>query len=129
MTTIIAHVGDLHVNSSVGLMAHSVTKDDGQIVRQSPIQEWLWANWLDYWEKTAAHKQDLDATVLGIINGDWGDINTHSGFQLVEPYNYDTILEMMAAAVVPMLAACDQVIVVRGTEAHVGGSEIGRAHV
>ena len=121
MTTIFAHWGDLHVNSSVGLMPPGVTLDDGQTVIQSKTQQWLWKNTVDYWEKTAQFKRRKKARVVGLINGDWGDINTHSGFQLIEPFNRDVVLEMMVAAVAPMRKVCDDIIVCRGTEAHTGG--------
>jgi len=121
MTTIVAHVGDLHVNSSVGLMSPDVVLDDGQRILQSATQRWLWNNWLDYWKRTAEYKEEMQATVLGIINGDWGDLNRHSAFQLLEPVNRDVVLEMMQSAVQPMLEVCDKIVVVRGTEAHVGG--------
>ena len=121
MTTIIAHVGDLHVNSSVALMPPKVTKDDGQTVLQSATQRWLWRNWLDYWKLTAEHKRERNASVVGIINGDWGDINKHSKFQLIEPVNEDIVLDMMIETIAPMRKVCDTIIVVRGTEAHTGG--------
>jgi len=121
MPTIVSHVGDLHVNSSVGLMPPIVTLDDGQKVKQSKTQRWLWKNWLDFWARTAQYKKEQDARVVGIINGDWGDINSYSGFQLIEPENYDVVLRMMVDAVVPMREVCDEIIVCRGTESHVGG--------
>jgi len=122
MTTIVAHVGDLHVNSSVALMPPQVTKDDGQTVSASKTQKWLWKKWLDYWDKTALYKKKTGARVVGVINGDWCDMNTHSGFQLVEPNNPDTVLDMMVSTVEPMQKVCDDIVVVRGTEAHTGGA-------
>ena len=136
-TTIIAHVGDLHVNSTVALMPPKVKKDDGLIVLQSATQRWIWSKWLSYWKETAYYKQKVGARVIGVINGDWGDMNHHSGFQLVEQSNPDVVLDMMIDAVAPMRAVCDEIIVIRGTEAHTGGvgwlenraaQEIGAAH-
>jgi len=121
VSIIVAAVGDLHVNSTVGLMPPKVRRDDGQVVLQSPTQRWLWENWCDFWTLTAAMKVKLGARVIGFLNGDWGDINTHSGFQLVEPNNRDTVLDIMVEAVEPMRRACDEIVVIRGTEAHVGG--------
>jgi len=121
MTTIIAHVGDLHVNSSVALMPLKVRKDDGQLVCASKTQEWLWSNWLAFWEETAAYKKKYGARVIGVINGDWCDMNTHSGFQLIEPNNPDTVIDYMVETVEPMRKACDEIVVGRGTEAHTGG--------
>ena len=122
MTVIVAHVGDLHVNSAVALMPASVTRDDGQTVLPSKTQRWLWANWLDYWSKTAHYKQASGARVIGVINGDWGDVNRHSQFQLIEPVNTDTVIDMMVAVAEPMRRVCDDIVIVRGTEAHTGGA-------
>ena len=122
MTTIIAHVGDLHVNSSVALMPLEVRKDDGQVVLASKSQKWLWSNWVKFWAETKAYKQKTGAHVIGVINGDWCDMNTHSGFQLIEPNNPDTVIDMMIETVQPMRVVCDDIVVVRGTEAHTGGA-------
>ena len=121
MTTIIAHVGDLHVNSTVGLMPKRVVLDDGQVVTQSKSQRWLWERWLDFWDRTKEYKRRTQAKTVCVINGDWGDMNTHSGFQLVEPNNPDVVIDMMVEAIEPMRPICDDIVVVRGTEAHTGG--------
>jgi hypothetical protein len=102
-------------------MPPKVYLDDGQVVHASKTQKWLWSCWLDYWERTAEFKKELGAPVIGVINGDWGDVNTHSGFQLIEPMNPDVVLDMMVATVQPMLPVCDKRVIVRGTEAHTGG--------
>ena len=123
MTIIIAHVSDLHVNSSVALMPPSVQRDDGQVVTPSRSQQWLWRKWLDYWKLTAHYKNQTGAKVVGIINGDWGDINVHDkGGQLIEPKNKGVVIRSMVDAVAPMREVCDVIIVIRGTEAHTGGA-------
>ncbi len=121
MTTIVAHVSDLHVNSSVALLPPTVTKDDGQVVTASKTQQWLWSKWLHFWKLTAHYKAQTGAQVVGFINGDWGDMNRHDGFQLIEQKNTDTVIDMMVATVEPMRKVCDRIFVIRGTEAHVGG--------
>jgi len=122
MTTIVAHVSDLHVNSSVALMPLEVCRSDGQIVSASETQKQLWKYWVDFWEKTKRIKEKLNAKVIGVINGDWGDMNSHSGFQLVEGFNPDIVIGMMVDTVAPMRRVCDEIVVIRGTEAHTGGA-------
>lgn len=102
-------------------MPPKVTDSDGLTKRPSATQKWLWDNWLDYWRRTRALKKKLGARVIAIINGDWGDMNTHSNFQLVEPADPDTVLNMMLEVALPAKIVSDALYVVRGTEAHTGG--------
>jgi hypothetical protein len=119
---IIAVTSDGHTNSRVGLWPRQFTLDDGQIVTQSPGQAWLWEQWLAYWERVALFKKALPgARVLSVLNGDAVDKNKHSGYQLATE-NEDDIIDAAVAVCEPMLAVADEIAVVRGTEAHTGGS-------
>ena len=60
--------------------------------------------------------------VVAVLNGDWGDINTHAGAQLIEHENRNTVLNFMIQATRPMCAVTKKCYVVRGTEAHTGGA-------
>lgn len=114
----------MHVNSAVGLLPPDARLYDGQTVGRSRSQVWLWEPWLDYWHavETAATKLKADK-ISAVFNGDWGDMNSHSAFQLLEPENNDVVLDWMVAAVKPATQLCGkQIYVVRGTEAHTGGS-------
>jgi hypothetical protein len=121
---ILAIVSDMHVNSAVGLFPPACRLDDQQHITPSESQRWLWRNWLDYWQTVERIATETKATsISAVFNGDWGDKNKHSGFQLLEPENDDVILDTMTAAVKPATQLCDnRIYVVRGTEAHTGGS-------
>lgn len=114
----------MHVNSAVGLLPPDARLYDGQFVVPSQSQKWLWARWLDYWRAVEHIASRLKAEkISAVFNGDWGDMNTHSAFQLLEPENTDVVLDWMKAAVKPATQLCgNQIYVVRGTEAHVLGS-------
>lgn len=114
----------MHVNSAVGLLPPEARLYDGQAVEVSQSQKWLWEQWLDYWHavETLAARYKANK-ISAVFNGDWGDMNSHSGFQLLEPENHDVVLDWMQAAVKPATQLCGKhIYVVRGTEAHTGGS-------
>ena len=120
MTTILAVVGDTHINSSVGLCVPSTNLDDGGTYRASKGQRWLWYNWLDYWECVAKLVTQHDAKLWTVFNGDPvegdGKNRTH---QLITQ-NDTTVMNMTLDAIQPALEASDRLFVVRGTAAHVG---------
>ena len=120
MTTILAVVGDLHVNSAVALCPEQMARDDGPTILPSKSQLWLRAQWLQFWQDVATAKAHYHADVVAVINGDWGDVNKHSPYQLLSP-NTDDVLNWMQETVVPLRKVADRVFVVRGTEAHTGG--------
>ena len=117
---IIAIASDLHTNSALGLLPPGAKRDDGQEVRQSKSQAWLWDNWLDYWKavkKAAAGKKPLSV----IVNGDWGDLNKHDGAQMLTN-NVDTVIDWMVEALEPARKLTQNIYILRGTEAHTGGA-------
>ena len=121
MTTIVAIVGDLHVNSSVALCPAEMKLEDGPVVKPSQSQEWLRQRWLEFWGDVMLAADVYHAPVLAVINGDWGDVNRHSQYQLIEPVNTDVILDWMVEVVEPVRKVAQRVFVTRGTEAHTGG--------
>ena len=121
MTTILAVVGDTHINSSVGLSPLTINLDDGGTYRASKGQRWLWYNWLDYWQSvTDLVTKHEGAKVWTVFNGDLveGDGKNRS-HQLITQ-NDTTVMSMALDAIRPALEASDRLFVVRGTAAHVG---------
>jgi len=68
-------VGDLHINSTVGLLKPSIILDDGGEYRASKGQRWLWRNWLNFWDEVQEVKKKNKAQVWTVFNGDVFDIN------------------------------------------------------
>lgn len=119
-----AIVSDMHINSAVGLLPPDAHLYDGQTIEPSQSQKWLWERWLDYWQtvETLATRYKADK-ISAVFNGDWGDMNTHSQIQLLEPENTDVVLDWMIDAVKPATKLCrESIYVARGTEAHTCGS-------
>ena len=120
MTTILSVVGDLHINSTVGLLTPTVNLDDGGTYRSSKGQKFLWRNWLDYWRevKEAAG----DSMVWTVFNGDMVDVlSKYQHTQLIS-HNDADVMEMAYNTIQPALNVSDKVFVIRGTAAHVRSS-------
>lgn len=117
---VLAVVSDVHCGSTVGLcVPEPVELDEGATYDPSPAQLWLHAGWRAFWARVAQVKKDADS--FGILtNGDLVDGDHHGTVQIVSrDLNvqswilrkcFDPVLEL----------APDYMIVVRGTEAHVG---------
>lgn len=116
---ILAHVSDLHVNSTVALSPNKLVLDDGHEFRPSKLQRWINGKWADYWQRVDELKAQHQAEVVTIINGEVADNNYHATTQLITKHTGDQI---SAALMVlePLRAVSDRIIVTRGTEAHVG---------
>lgn len=117
---IVAVVSDLHVNSSAGLWPKKYTLDDGQTVKQSTVQRWLWQQWCEYWRIVEDRKQATGARVFVVVNGDATDKNRHSHYQLITDNEAD-IIDATVEVLQPAVKVADELAIVRGTEAHVGG--------
>lgn len=113
MSTTVICVSDLHINSTIGLLAPSIKLSDGQTVSQSPAQEWIWSCFMDFL-KTKSHGR-----VIAVINGEIADSNYHRTTQLITE-DLPSIIDMAVATIDPLVSMADKVIVTKGTEAHSG---------
>lgn len=128
-----ALVGDLHCNSTVGLCpVDGVELDDGGRYRPRPhgIQAWLWANWLDYWQRVqrvAAVEGEMagngqPARVWVVLNGDLVEGLHHRSTQVISANLEVQHRIAMACLAIPAALSPDRWFVIRGTEAHVAPS-------
>lgn len=116
----LAVVSDLHCGSTIGLCGpEPVAFDDGGSYTPSPQQGWLWEHWCAFWERVGRERGKW----LGVlINGDAVDGDHHGTWQLVsrDPAVQLWILRRVCEPIVALKP--DAIIIVRGTEAHVGKS-------
>jgi len=111
--------GDHHTNSTVGLCPARVTLDDGGTYSPNKTQRWMWAFWNECWKEAALFTKSAES-VTWIINGDMVDKDhKHRSYQYITG-NPATIANMTIDTLAPGLEVADQVLVIRGTEAHVG---------
>jgi hypothetical protein len=121
--TILAVVGDSHIGSTTALSLPKFVTDEGQEITASRAQEWLYANWLDYWEYVRGlagirgkHRRNR---LVVVHMGDVVD-GIHHGSTQILPNLEDQ--ETMACEILrPLAAAADGgFFQIRGTEAHAG---------
>lgn len=118
-----AIVSDLHCGSTLGLChPEGVALDDGGRYMPSREQMKLWDCWADYWKAVKDHLKFGDRLILA-INGDLVDGDHHRTTQIVTG-NLPATQHNIALSVlsVPLSLRPRSIVVVRGTEAHVGGS-------
>jgi len=117
-------VGDLHINSTVGLIRPTTNLDDGGTYNSSKGQRWLWRNWLDFWDEVqAVQKRTGKRTeIWTVFNGDLVDVNgKHQQTQNISQNEAD-VFKMAIDTLMPALDRSDRTFVIRGTAAHVKSS-------
>lgn len=117
---LVALVGDLHINSTVGLPPGlSFPLDDGGMVHASKTQRWLWECWEHYWalidKMVAQHKAEL----FVVMNGDIVDGDHHDTRQIITR-NETTQMRMATHVLDPIAKRTEHLFITRGTSAHVG---------
>ncbi len=118
---ILVSTADHHVNDTVGLAPTWFHRDDGGQQLASREQLALWHGWQDFWQYVADRKKALGWPVYHLAAGDIGDVNRHSGMQLVSQNEADIKKAMEEVFALPC-AVADYNFIIRGTEAHSGGS-------
>lgn len=121
-SVVIAVTSDLHCGSTVALCPPVIHLDDGGEYRASKAQLWLWENWRDFWGRVDAQRKALGASLYQVYNGDMTEGDHHKTTQILSgnPTAQATVVNEVMR--VPLALKPEGIIVVRGTEAHVGAS-------
>ncbi len=119
MNAIAVFAGDFHCGSSLGLQPPVVRLDDGQVLRHSRFQAFIWRCWTAFWKEIAEEKERRGAAVVFFANGELCDNNWHKTAQM-SSRNLADLMKLALQAFVPARRVADDIIVLRGTEAHSG---------
>ncbi len=121
-SVVIAVTSDLHCGSTVALCPPVIHLDDGGEYRASKAQLWLWENWREFWGRVDAQRKALNASLYQVYNGDMTEGDHHKTTQILSgnPTAQATVVNEVMR--VPLALKPEGIIVVRGTEAHVGAS-------
>lgn len=118
---VLADVGDLHVGSSIGLLpGDGAEAEDGMRILPSPLQSWMWANWLAFWNEVAETALRVEARrVVATVGGDIVDGDRPNGVQRWT-FSRDHQVQAAVACMAPAQAIVDRWYVVPGTPYHSG---------
>ena len=115
-------MSDLHCGGSTAVCPPTISLDDGGEYRASKAQRWLWDCWLDYWQQVDQARRSRKAELVVIFNGDLVE-GLHHGTTQVLSGNPNAQAAVLDACIrVPLSLNPDKLVIVRGTEAHVGQS-------
>lgn len=120
---VIAVVGDMHAGSTLAVCPPKIKMDDGGTYLASRAQRWLFDGWRAYWKRVAAVRKEVRADAFyQLFNGDAVDGNHHGTTQILSanPNAQSKVLTDLVA--IPLAMNPDHIVVVRGTEVHVGNS-------
>jgi hypothetical protein len=120
---VLAVTADHHPGSALAICPpEGVPLDDGGTYMPSKEQVWLWDHWANsFWPEAVRVKEEYDAKLYNILNGDLFEGEHHGSTQTLNP---NPIVEKHAARRVFSVAheLADRTFVVRGTGVHAGES-------
>lgn len=119
---VLACVSDVHAGGTTALAPDKIVLDDGGEYHASKAQRWLMQCWRQYWERVANRRNELKAELYTVFNGDAVDGDHHNTSQLASRNPNAQAAIWNAAFAVPLALKPDRIVIVRGTEAHVGNS-------
>ncbi|KKK70938.1 hypothetical protein LCGC14_2918940, partial [marine sediment metagenome] len=113
-------VGDLHTNSTVGLVTPTTNLDDGGTYRSSKGQRWLWRKWLSFWDEVSTVAEKHNASVWTVFNGDLVSVKVKHESTQFNSMNMADVFPMAIDTLMPAIDRSERVFVLRGTAAHGG---------
>ena len=119
---VLAFASDVHAGGTTALCPERIALDDGGAYEASRAQRWLFQCWEDYWRRVQTIREEHDADLYVVLNGDLVDGDHHNTSQLASRNPNAQAAILNAAMAVPLALAPDRIFIVRGTEAHVGHS-------
>ena len=112
-------VSDLHFGSSTALCPpHGIVLEDGGRYMPNQAQQWIWAQWLNFWAVVREYRKRRVHTVI-VMNGEFIDGFHHESTQLAT--NSPEIMADAALESFSTVAAlAHELFATLGTEAHSG---------
>jgi hypothetical protein len=92
--------------------------EDGDVSLSSKSQQALWGAWVDTWDYVNSIKVDREVVV--VFGGELGELDAKNRTSKVHSRNPNDVMGLVWDTIQPALQVADKVIVLRGTEAHVG---------
>lgn len=112
-------ISDTHINSTVALSKPYVPLDRGGKHTATPIQRWIYRQYIEFIERGYDYKKALKWPFFVIHHGETADNLTHPTTELISKNPFD-LLQHGIDLLEPLAELADFLFVCRGTEAHVG---------
>lgn len=119
---LLAVVSDIHAGGTTALCPDEIVLDDGGKYVASKAQRWLFQCWREYWQKVEARRDALGAELYVVFNGDAVEGDHHKTTQIMSANPNAQAAAWTAAISIPLDLEPDHIVMIRGTEAHVGQS-------
>lgn len=119
---LVAVASDCHAGGTTALCPDAIKLDDGGLYVASKAQQWLMGCWQDYWATIAAKRDDLNAELYVVINGDLVEGDHHRTTQILSGNPNAQAAAWIACAKVFLDLKPDHIAIIRGTGAHAGVS-------
>jgi hypothetical protein len=119
---LVACVSDVHAGGTTALCPDKITLDDGGEYHASKSQRWLMQCWKEYWARVDDMRTSLKAELYAVFNGDAVEGDHHKTTQIMSANPNAQAAAWNAAVSIPLSLKPDRIVIVRGTEAHVGQS-------
>lgn len=122
MTVLLAVVSDTHCGSYFGLCPPSIWLDwGGQYRALRRSQTWLWRSWQAYWQRIHEMREEHQAELWVVLNGDLVEGDHHNTGEIISR-NWLHHRKIALEALEPYLRPARHLFVTKGTESHVGMS-------
>lgn len=119
---LVAVVSDVHAGGTTALCPDTITLDDGGEYHASKAQRWLMQCWRDYWSRIAAKRDEIGAELYVVFNGDLVEGDHHNTSKIISRNLNAQRIALAKILEIPLALNPDRVVIIRGTEAHVGES-------
>lgn len=119
---LLACVSDVHAGGTTALCPDVVPLDDGGAYHASKPQRWLMQNWRDYWAQVDDKRTELGAELYVVSNGDLVEGDHHNTSKIISRNLAAQKIAVAKILEIPLALKPDRIVIVRGTEAHVGES-------
>jgi len=121
-TDLVAIPADIHSGSTVALCPPRHPLPDGGQVSLSKYQWWLDDCWNDAWDKVEAMKEEYQATLYTVFNGDAVE-GDHDNSAQIHTKDIDYQISMAVESLTRPREMSDEFFMTSGTPRHVGTSE------
>lgn len=119
---LIAVVNDIHAGGTTALCPDTIHLDDGGEYSASKAQRWLFQCFGNYWQQIRQKREQLDAELYVVVNGDLVEGDHHRTTQILSGNPNAQAAAWTACAHVFLDLKPDRIAIIRGTGAHAGVS-------